>query len=61
MAKIKINIEGHGQIIVKIPKKLTKKTFSDSVAQAVADTMQLVEPDAPKQLHMALGYRKLDA
>lgn len=52
--KIRIRIQGHGTITLKFPKKLTRKTYADGVAQAVAKALTLQDP--PATFHPVMGY-----
>lgn len=53
--KIVVHIEGYGKIKLKRPRKLTKKSYSNGVAEAVAKTMQLVVGSPDTYFHPALG------
>lgn len=56
MAKLTVVIEGYGVIVVKHPKKLTKKTCNDAITEAVEKTCQLLDPQVKKErFHPALG------
>ena len=59
--KVTVSIQGYGQVKVKIPKALRKKRervpYIEGVAQAVAQTMQLTDPQTQAaQFHPALGF-----
>lgn len=56
--KVKVVIEGHGTVIVKGPWK-TQKEVGDLVAQAVVQTMDLLEPvKKGERWNIAIGYPK---
>lgn len=56
MSKVTIGISGYGVIVVKYPKKLTKQSYTDGVAEAVAKTCQLLDPITQKgRFHPVLG------
>lgn len=58
VSKIKIHVEGHGTVVVKIPKNFNKKTYADGLGEAVAKTMQLTFPvTKEKRFHPVLGYK----
>lgn len=56
--KVKVFIEGVGEITVKGPAK-TKEDVGTLVAQAVAKTLDVVKPvEGGQYWHMAVGYPK---
>ena len=56
MAKMTVTIEGYGELKVKIPKKLNKKTFSSAIAEAVVKTCRILEPvSLETKFHPVLG------
>lgn len=56
MSKISVHIDGYGVVKVKVPKKLTRESYTEGVATAVAATMQLVDPRTQSaRFHPALG------
>lgn len=54
MSRMRVGIEGYGQIRVKVPKVLTRENVEDAIGQAVAKTMQPIT-DPPERFHPALG------
>lgn len=56
MVAVNVSIEGFGVVSIKTPKKLNKKTWADSIAQAVAETLKLTHPqDVAQKFHPAIG------
>jgi hypothetical protein len=55
--KVVIRIQGYGKIKVKHPKKMSRKAYSDLIAQVVAETLDLVVP-TPAKWHPVMGFKK---
>ncbi len=56
MSDLRITIDGYGVVLVKRPKKRTRRKVDDAIASAVTQTMQLVDPRTPQmRFHPALG------
>ena len=53
--KVRVYIDGFGDVHVKVPKRHTKAEFSDAVASAVTQTLQLVYPNPGLRFHPVLG------
>lgn len=52
---VTVTIQGYGVVKVKRPKQLTKATSANMVADAVAQTMNLVDPRTQRErFHMAV-------
>lgn len=53
---VTVTIQGYGVVKVKKPKKLTRGSAADMVGEAVAKTMDLVDPRTQRdRFHPALG------
>lgn len=56
MAKCVVSIEGHGDVVIKHPKKINKKSLNDTIALTVRETLNLMFPnDVEQRFHPVLG------
>lgn len=56
MAKpVRVNVEGFGTVFISRPKKYTKATYADGVAEAVATTLGLIVDRDRTSFHPVLG------
>ena len=53
--KVRVYINGFGEVRVKVPRKHTKAEYADAVASAVTQTLQLVYPNPGLRFHPVLG------
>lgn len=61
MAKVTIHVQGYGEVVVKRPKKLDKRSFSNALGEAVAGTCQIIVPPSnSKAFHPVLGVGGFD-
>jgi hypothetical protein len=57
MSKLTLHVEGYGEVVVKIPKKLTRNKVNNAIGSAVAQTMQLASPrKQAARFHPVLGF-----
>ena len=54
--KVRVRVEGFGEVSVKVPRQPTKTEFADAVASSVTKTIQLVFPSPTTHaFHPVLG------
>ena len=54
--KVRVSIDGFGQVRVKVPRQPNKTEFADAVASSVTQTLQLVFPSPTTHaFHPVLG------
>lgn len=60
MGKVRIHIAGYGTVVVKRPRKLTKRNFADALGEAVAGTCEVIIPSTGQAFHPVLGIGGFD-
>lgn len=54
--KVKVTIDGFGEVNIKVPRQPSRAQFGDAVASAVTQTLQLVYPEPTTHaFHPVLG------